>query len=534
MLVRQSSFLHRLPLSGERSLLIHAISHLRLVVDKDVASLVEFFGAGRQWPDEMPILKNLLDADDHVIIGCVTALLERGVLIEKDAAAELESIKDELDLSHGRDPAALVDRFRRMAREGAEPYWSTGSARHLVDIGKCVRRVDVILIGECDVHMESDFLRREAAQRGIDLRVAAAFAEDVRFASEHKHDAIVIGALQARNAVVHDSGLDPPVQQHGVYVAEAARLLRALRTQTSAPILIDNLAEPTVEPLGMAERGMNGHRNRVRLANLSLSQFVEGFSDVHIVDVAAALAAVGAERMLDDGQVSFTHFGSPGWMLQRPDSERAAVHDLFPDMAPLARLVNGDPYGRETVMAKAHLDALTVVLGLDRKKCVIVDLDGVLWPGVLAETGAPFAWSPEISGPFSYIGLYFGLHEALLSLKRRGLLLAYVSKNDEATVRELWTYADHYPGERLLHPEDFVACRVNWADKVDNICSIADELDFALETFLFIDDHPIERDLVRQRLPEVEVWGEDLFGLRRALRTRSRRSSRASERNHRR
>ncbi len=52
-------------------------------------------------------------------------------------------------------------------------------------------------------------------------------------------------------------------------------------------------------------------------------------------------------------------------------------------------------------MARAHVDALMTALGVGRKKCVIVDLDGVLWPGVLAETGAPFAWTPEISGPYS-------------------------------------------------------------------------------------------------------------------------------------
>ena len=80
-------------------------------------------------------------------------------------------------------------------------------------------------------------------------------------------------------------------------------------------------------------------------------------------------------------------------------------------------------------------------LAIDRKKCVIVDLDGLLWPGVLAETGAPFNWRPDISSPYSYVGLYFGLHEALLTLKKRGILLACVSKNDEATVRELWKYA---------------------------------------------------------------------------------------------
>jgi len=244
---------------------------------------------------------------------------------------------------------------------------------------------------------------------------------------------------------------------------------------------------------------------------------VESYPDVHVVDVTAALSAIGSEQMLDDGQVGFTHLGSPGWLLQRPENEKAAVHGIFPDPAPLARTLGGDPYCREMIMARAHVDTLSAVLGLDRKKCVIVDLDGVLWPGVLAETGSPFAWDPVVSGAFSYVGLYFGLHEALLCLKRRGIVLACVSKNDEATVRELWKYPNHYPKNRLLTPDDFVTWRVNWNDKVENIHSIADQLGFALDTFLFIDDHPVERDRVKQRLPDVEVWGEDPFSLRRKL-----------------
>src|SRR6185312_8523341 len=290
-----------------------------------------------------------------------------------------------------------------------------------------------------------------------------------------------------------------------------------LREITPAPILIDNLPEPTVQPLGLAERGVKGHRTRFRLTNVALSELAVAFADVYVVDIAATLAAAGAERLLDDGQVGYTHFGSPGWMLQRPESEKAAVHGIFPDLAPLARALDGDAYGREAVTAEKHIDALVTVTGIGRKKCVILDLDGTLWPGVLAETGSPFAWTPEISGAFSYIGLYFGLHEALKSLKKRGIVLACVSKNDEATVRELWKYPDFYPRDRLLTPDDFVITRINWRDKVENIRAIADALGFAPETFIFIDDHPIERERVRQRLPQIEVWGEDLAGLRRRL-----------------
>ena len=263
----------------------------------------------------------------------------------------------------------------------------------------------------------------EGHARGLDLHIGATFPDDVRWVSERKHDLILIGALRSRAGIASAS----PGEPFAGYVAEARRLLESLRARSSAPILIDNLPEPTVQPLGLAERGLEGHRNRFRRASLALAELAEQFVDVHVVDVAAALGAAGAETLVDDGLTSFTHFGSPGWMLRRPKSERAAVHDLFPDTAPLAAEI-GDPYRRERIMARAHVDCLVTALAVDAKKCVIVDLDGVLWPGVLAETGAPFDWRPETSGLYSYFGLYVGIHEALKTLQRRGIVLAAVSK----------------------------------------------------------------------------------------------------------
>jgi FkbH-like protein len=512
--LRKSRFIHQLPVGAHRVLVVHAVSHLRLTVDSDVNTAIDYFAEPRVLPDDYARLSELMSYERDALEDCVKSLLERGILTEKTADEEVAEISEKLAATHGRDPAELLERYRRELKEGGEAYWAAGSALGLSDLTRAKRRVDIILFGDCDIQMESDFLRREALLRGIDLRVAATFPGDFRFVSEHKHDAILIGALRSRHTMMADP---KEGAAHAGYVAEASHILEQVRERTSAPILIDNLPEPTVQPLGLAERGLSGHRTRFRVANAVMANLAESYADVHVVDVAAGLAAIGSERMLDDAQVGFTHFGSPGWLLQRPDSEKAAVHGIFPDMAPLAQFVEGDPYGREKAVARIHIDALAIVLGLDRKKCVIVDLDGVLWPGVLAETGSPFAWDPAISGAFSFVGLYFGLHEALLCLKKRGIVLACVSKNDEATVRELWKYPDHYPRGRLLTPDDFVTWRVNWNDKVENIRSIADELGFALETFLFIDDHPIERDRVRQRLPEVEVWGEDPFSLRRAL-----------------
>ncbi|MDR3424253.1 MAG: HAD-IIIC family phosphatase [Alphaproteobacteria bacterium] len=515
MRLRKSSFVHQIPVGAGGALLLHAVSQLRLKVDAEVDRLMVYFAQERDLPDAYAEISALIPYDEKALSACIKTLIERGFLTEKSVEEELADIAGKLGQTYGRDPAALLDRYRREAAEGSKPYWAVGNAQGLKELSGENKRLDVILFGDCDVHMEADFLRQEARARGYDLHVAATAPDDFAFAAEHKHDAIIVGALYARHFIVKDSGQEP----HAMYIAQARDILRRLREKTSAPILIDNLPEPTVQPLGLAERGLSGHRARFRRANIALAEAVEEFSDAHVTDIAAALGEAGSIPLLDDWQVDFTHMGSPGWMLQRPESEKEAVYNLMPDMSGLARIVGGDPYRREGVCARAHIDTLVAVLGLGRKKCVIVDLDNTLWPGVLAETGAPFAWDPSISGAYSYIGLFFGLHEALLCLKKRGIVLACVSKNDDAVVQELWKYPEGYPRGRLLTLDDFVTRRINWNDKSENIRAIAEELGFALDAFLFVDDNPVERDRVSQRLPDVEVWGEDLFALRRLLLT---------------
>jgi len=515
MIFQRSRFVHLLPLPGGRSLAVHAVSHVRITADADLTQVLSYFEVPRTLPGDLDGLLPLVPYDAEVLVKCLASLHEATLITHLTPEEELAEAAARLSERHGRDPSDLLDLYRRALKEGADPAWATGVAKGVDDFASAPRQtLAVLMFGDCDLQMEADFLRQEGQARGVDLRLAATFPDDVRFAQERIADVLIVGALRSRRTLFEAGSAEPP---HSRYIAEARALLDGLRAVSQAPILIDNLPEPTVQPLGAADRGLDGHRNRVRRANLALAELVEAYDDVHLVDMAAAFNAAGAGKMIDDGLTSFSHFGAPGWMLQRPAAERDAVHGIFPDMAPLAAQVGGDPYLREGVAAKAHMDAITVALGLDRKKCVILDLDGTLWPGVLAETGAPFAWSPEVSGAFSYVGLYFGLHEACKALKRRGVVLACVSKNDEATVRELWRYPDSYPVERLLTPDDFVTWRVNWDDKVDNIRSIAEELGFGLDAFVFVDDNPVERERVMQRLPEVAVLGEDPFALRRAL-----------------
>ena len=519
MILRRSQFVHIIPLANERVLVTHALTQLRLGVDREVERLIGWFDQPRDLSEALPDLTRQSGYDTETLTGCIGSLLERGVLTQLTAEAELDEAASQLSETNGRDPGQMLERFRRQRAEGVTPYWAVSATRKLASFGAGRKQLNVVLLGDCDVQMEADFLVQEGEKWGLDLRIAATFPDDARLVGERAHDLILIVALRSRRAVALWRPAEAGGEPFDAYIAEARRLITTLRQASVAPILLDNLPEPTVQPLGLADRGPHSHRNRFRAVNLALAELAEKLPNVHLVDVAAALSAAGAQALLDDGLTSFVHFGSPGWMLQRPQAEKAAVHNIFPDQAPLAGMVGGDPYRRERIMAGVHAELIVAVTGAGRKKCVIADLDGVLWPGILAETGSPFAWSPETSGPDSYVGLYFGIHEALKTLKRRGVLLSAVSKNDETVVREFWRYPAHYPCERLLTPEDFVTWRVNWLDKPQNIMSIAQELGFALDSFLFIDDHPVERERVSSALPEVEVWGEDLFALRRRLLT---------------
>lgn len=136
-------------------------------------------------------------------------------------------------------------------------------------------------------------------------------------------------------------------------------------------------------------------------------------------------------------------------------------------------------------------------VALKRKKCIVLDLDNTLWGGVLGEDGLD---GIKIGG--DYPGKAFAFfQEALLELEKSGVILTVCSKNNEADVLEAW---ERVPS-MILRKEHFAACRINWQDKAANIREMAQELNIGLDSMVFLDDNPSERELVSQFLPEVAV-----------------------------
>jgi len=130
------------------------------------------------------------------------------------------------------------------------------------------------------------------------------------------------------------------------------------------------------------------------------------------------------------------------------------------------------------------------------KKVIVCDLDNTLWGGVAADDG-PHAI--KLGAPDAVGECFQTFQTALKGLRSRGILLAICSKNDEKFALSV---IEEHPA-MVLRKSDFVAWRINWRDKAENLLGLAEELNLGLDSFVFLDDSPEEREQVRQILPQV-------------------------------
>ncbi|MBR1852491.1 MAG: HAD-IIIC family phosphatase [Lachnospiraceae bacterium] len=131
------------------------------------------------------------------------------------------------------------------------------------------------------------------------------------------------------------------------------------------------------------------------------------------------------------------------------------------------------------------------------KKVLVLDLDNTLWGGLAGEhEQSPVALSED------HGGLAYKNHQRVIrQMQKQGVLLAIVSKNNEADAEEILKHHPHM----VLKPEHFAAKRINWNAKSENILEIAQELNLGVDSFVFWDDSPQERMEVAQMLPQVTV-----------------------------
>ena len=131
------------------------------------------------------------------------------------------------------------------------------------------------------------------------------------------------------------------------------------------------------------------------------------------------------------------------------------------------------------------------------KKCLVLDLDNTLWGGVIGDDGVN---QIRIGKETAEAEAYTEFQEYVKMLKERGVILAICSKNDELFAVEGFSHPDC-----VLKLEDFSNFKANWNPKHENIRAIASQLNIGLDSLVFLDDNPVERDIVECQLPQVSV-----------------------------
>ncbi|MBD8602560.1 HAD-IIIC family phosphatase [Pseudomonas sp. CFBP 8771] len=217
----------------------------------------------------------------------------------------------------------------------------------------------------------------------------------------------------------------------------------------------------------------------------------------------------------------FGHFdalvpGSPRALLERLNNEirRAAREDgvLLMDLAWSAA---GGQYGDglanpvrwhqakqlvSPIWAPLYGDQLAriaaAVVGRSRK-CLVLDLDNTLWGGVVGDDGVDGLYLGQGSATGE---AFLAFQQYAAQLARRGVILAVCSKNDMQIAEAAF---DH--PEMALKRSDIAAFVANWEDKASNLRRIAEQLNIGLDSLVFVDDNPAERDIVRRELPQVAV-----------------------------
>ncbi len=261
---------------------------------------------------------------------------------------------------------------------------------------------------------------------------------------------------------------------------------------------VSNFLVPQQNPLGrlLPRYDMRNPVHLVETLNRDLAGLIGGYANAYLLDADQVSATLGRMYHQEDHVCSTNH----GSVLN--DFDVLLDRDRIRPARPVGALfdVRRERYLRALC---SEMEALhRTISRSDAVKLVVVDLDDTLWRGVAAEGGVG-----EMEG------WPLGLAEALAFLKKRGVLLAILSKNDEATVAAVWD--GHFRGRLALG--DFAFRRIDWRPKAEGMAAILAEARLLPRNVVFVDDNPVERAAVAAAFPGIRILGEEPYDLRRIL-----------------
>lgn len=273
--------------------------------------------------------------------------------------------------------------------------------------------------------------------------------------------------LTARDLRFHDSAL-AIVDEESDSAAPLRDLISAVEKVSArlcGSVFVNNAEATSTRPLGNLEgRLPQTQAARVSRYNAALTQALP--TSCNVFDLAHQAACFGLSRW-EDARLWF-------------HSKHPFSLEAFGPVAFAASRLLAASAGRS-------------------RKCVVLDLDGTIWGGVVGDDGPA---NLRLGASGGAIGEAFVAFQTYLkALSSRGVALAVCSKNNDALAREPFSLRS----EMVLTLDDFAVFTANWGNKADNIRSIAAAMNIGTDSMVFVDDNPAERALVRAELPDVAV-----------------------------
>ena len=246
-------------------------------------------------------------------------------------------------------------------------------------------------------------------------------------------------------------------------VNELINLIKSFKDKSNAKLVISNFIIPTYSPYGIFETKTDyGLKEMVFDLNQKLTNILKNENSIYLYDLNGFVSKHGEQNVFDFQQYFLGDI------------------KISLDYIPL--------------LANDLLGFIKPTLGLN-KKCIVLDLDNTLWGGIIGEDG----FNKIKLGPQPPGNTYVEFQKYLLSLHKRGIILAINSKNNPEDAMQV---IKEHPN-MVLREKHFACLKINWNDKATNLKDIAKELNIGLDSIVFMDDDQVNRDFVRQTLPEV-------------------------------
>ena len=274
----------------------------------------------------------------------------------------------------------------------------------------------------------------------------------------------IAGGLADKCATGDAAGVAAEIEESA---ARIGQLLRGFRSCNTARVVVHGLVVPDHSSLGDV-----GDANlplslpaAVLELNRKMAEHCRSITDCAFFDVDRLAARHGRSRWRDERMFLA--------------SRLATASEFF------------RPYARGLVRSFSALFRAP-------RKVLCTDLDNTLWGGILGEDGVE-----GIATGSAYPGnCYLKYQKYLKRLSARGILLTIVSKNNRADVLEAF---ERRAADLALKFDDFAAAKIGWGEKSNAIRELSEELSLGLDSFVFVDDNPVECEAVRRQLPEVAV-----------------------------